>query len=108
MNTKKVEIGGKELKVGFGMGVAIDWERLSGRSFNVGESLSDVGGQVMLCYAALKRCNKSVALPEFDEWVDGLSAEDNVRLQSAVAECLEEFYRLPGAVAEDGAKEKNA
>lgn len=108
MNTKKVEIGGKELEVGFGMGVAIDWERLSGRNFSVGESLGDVGGQTMLCYAALKRCNKSVALPEFDEWVDGLSAEDNVRLQGAVAECLEEFYKLPGATAGEGAKEKNA
>lgn len=108
MNTKKVEVGGKKLEVGFSMGVAIDWERLSGRNFSVGESLGDVGGQVMLCYVALKRCNKSVALPEFDEWVDGLSAEDNVRLQSAVAECLEDFYKLPGATAEEGAKEKNA
>lgn len=108
MNTKKVEIGGKELEVGFSMGVAIDWERLSGRTWSVGESLGDVGGQVMLCYVALKRCNKSVSLPDFDEWVDGLSAEDNVRLQSTVAGCLEDFYRLPEAVADGGKTEKNA
>ncbi len=108
METKEIKINGKSLKVGFSMGVAIDWERQSGRPFNVGESLSDITGQMMLCYVALKRCNKNEKIPDFEEWADGLSFEDNARMQSAVASCLESFYSVPGTKDEQKSEEKNA
>lgn len=109
MEKKIVEIGGKEFKVGFSMAVAIEWEKLTGKAWDVRESLGDTTGQMTLCYAAVKHYNKDVELGGIEEWLDGLSFVDSAKVQGAVAECMGDFYVVPGAEhAEEGEGEKNA
>lgn len=112
MKKNKVTIGGKEYAVGFSMGVAIDWERRTGKGFAPGECLKTLDGQLGLCHAALSHYNPG-RVADFAEWVDSLTFSESAALQEAVADCLSDFYTLPAdEAAEDdaaeGGAEKNA
>lgn len=110
MNNKTVTILGHDLNISFNMAVEIEYEELSGKSFDL-QQMDTQKATMQLCFAALKVSNDKMPFT-FDQLNRDATFSETTALKAAVIEAMNDWLGIPAVMAEEAKpaaeEEKNA